>query len=176
MSSWDKYFYDLCVSIASNSKCLSRQVGAIIVRDKSIISTGYNGAPRGIPHCDNPDLWFIRNENLCFRGIRTPLKPSDYRIIGCPRKVMGFKSGEGLEFCVAGHGERNSIVNAARLGIPVKGASMYMNCGIPCTPCFVEIINAGISELICTEISFYDEMSKYLAREAGIPIRTFDLD
>jgi len=176
MSSWDKYFYDICKSVASKSGCLSRQIGAIIIRDRSIVSTGYSGPPRGIPHCDDPDLWSIRNENLCFRGMRTSLKPSDYRVKGCPRKAMGFKSGEGLEFCISAHAEGNAIVNAARLGVSVKGSSMYMLCGIPCTPCFSKIINAGISELICTEISFYDEMGKYLAREAGIPIRIFDLD
>ena len=97
----------------------------------------------------------------------------------CPRYVpeLGFKSGEGLEWCVAGHAERNAMINAARLGLfALKGCKMYMTCGVPCTPCMVEIINAGISELIVTQIedAFYDQSSMYLLKESKIPIRTYD--
>jgi deoxycytidylate deaminase len=90
---------------------------------------------------------------------------------------MGFKSGQGLEWCVAGHAERNAIVNAARKGMPaLEGCSIYMTCGVPCTPCLIEIKNAGITEIVCTEIAFYDfdRSCKYQLDESGLAIRKFD--
>ena len=92
----------------------------------------------------------------------------------CPRRILGFKSGEGLEWCVAGHAERNALINSARLGIPTLGTKMYMNCGIPCTPCLVEIINAGVEEIILTKFVGYDQMSEYLLRHSGIKVRVYD--
>ena len=163
---WDKYFLNICNVVASNSKCLSRKVGAIIVQDKSIISTGYNGPPRGVPSCSErfeiDDVFF----ELCKKK-----RPKKTNI--CPRRTLGFKSGEGLEYCVAGHAERNCIVNAAREGIKVKGSIMYMNCNIPCTPCLVEIINAGISEIVVTGMESYDKMANYLIENSGLEVRLF---
>ena len=69
---------------------------------------------------------------------------------------MGYKSGEGLQWCIAGHAERNSLINSARMGIKTKHTTLYMDCGIPCTPCLVEIINAGVSEIVVSKTSFYD--------------------
>jgi len=149
--SWDEYYYNLCNAVASNSKCLSRKIGAIIVKDKSIISTGYNGPPRGIPQCDT---------RSGVDGV-------------CPRKKYGFASGEGLELCIAGHAERNAIVNAARHGIAVKGSIMYMSCPIPCSPCLVEIINSGIEEIVVTELSYYDKMAEYLIKESNLKVRKY---
>ena len=175
---WDKYFFDICNTVASNSKCLSRQIGAVIVRDKSIVSTGYNGAPRGVPSCDR--RYFADEENgepidihLAGALIRRGIEITEYLAAVCPRQTLGFNSGEGLEWCVAGHAERNAIVNAARLGVSTMGSNMYMNCPIPCTPCLVEIINAGISEIIVTKLEHYDKMSNYLITERCLNVRKY---
>lgn len=202
--SWDGYFYNFCVTAASNSKCLSRKIGAVIVRDKTILSTGYNGPPRGIMTCDkrwlhDPEIVKEYNKRVTEKGRSDLVLPKDFTMteegvfhdLGvakrwddefkgvCPRYVkgMGYGSGQGLEWCVAGHAERNAIVNAARMGMPeLKGCSIYMSCGVPCTPCLIEIINAGIEEIICTEISFYafDRSCKYLLDNSDLKIRKFD--
>jgi dCMP deaminase len=142
---WSEYFMEIAKTVSTNSKCYSRQVGAVLVKDKSIISTGYNGPPRGVGHCITPDG-----------------RP------GCPRKALGYKSGEGLQLCPAGHGERNAIVNAARMGIKVSGTRLYCNCGLPCKDCMIEIINAGIKEIVTISHGIYDELSKRLLKESGI--------
>ena len=198
--SWDEYFYRFCVTAAGNSKCLSRKIGAVIVRDKTILSTGYNGPPRGIMTCDKRWLHDIEirkefNKRVTEKGRSdkvipedTKANPQDVMVFNrwkdefkgiCPRYVkdMGFKSGQGLEWCVAGHAERNAIVNAARMGMPeLKECTIYMSCGVPCTPCLIEIINAGIVEIVCTEIAFYDfdRSCKYLLENSDLKIRKFD--
>ena len=92
----------------------------------------------------------------------------------CPRYMLRFKSGEGLEWCVSGHAERNSLINAARMGIATKGAKMYMNCGIPCTPCLVEIVNSGIEEIIVTKVEYYDISAEYLLKNSNLKYRIYD--
>lgn len=178
--SWDEYFYHEAMVAASNSKCLSRKIGSVIVRDKTIISKGYNGPPRGIQQCDQrwfTDIELVKkagiNENQWLTNRKNYYK--EHLEGKCPRYVMGFKSGEGLDICVAGHAERNGIVNSAREGMPkLKGTTMYMTCGIPCTPCLVEIINAGIKEIVVTEIQFYDFSAKYLLYHSKLKYRIFD--
>lgn len=169
-SKWDKYFLGICKAVATNSKCLSRNIGAILVKDKSIISTGYNGPPRGIRTCNQRILVddALRKEYSEITHLTNKQKESM-----CPRYVLGFKSGEGLDLCVAGHAERNSIVNAARMGICTHGSTMYMTCGVPCTPCLVEIINAGIVEIVVTNTDFYDTSGKYLLGESNLICRTY---
>jgi dCMP deaminase len=195
--SWDEYWFNMCVTVASNSKCLSRKIGACIVLDNTIISTGYNGPPRKIRRCD--ERWLVdpdmrkyvadKIDNLdCiddgkyekFDGIiHKKSRFFETHLKGiCPRYLpeMGFGSGEGLEWCVAGHAERNAIVNSAREGLhALKGCKLYMTCGVPCKDCMVEIINAGIDEII-TDLRdpFYDKSSKYLLNESGIKVRQFD--
>jgi len=190
---WDKYYYGLCKEVSKNSQCLSRKIGAILVKDKSIVSTGYNGPPRGVRTCD--ERWLVVHDTMRKVAIEKSVKHpgndgissfenidrnSDFyknHLEGkCPRYVpeMGFKSGEGLEWCVAGHAERNALINAARVGIATKGLKIYMDCGVPCTPCLVEIINAGIEEIIVTGMTFYDQSSEYLIKESRIPIRVYD--
>uniref|UniRef100_A0A6M3JKV1 Putative CMP/dCMP deaminase zinc-binding n=2 Tax=viral metagenome TaxID=1070528 RepID=A0A6M3JKV1_9ZZZZ len=143
---WDDYFHKLCEAVASKSPCLSRQIGVVIVRDNSIISTGFNGPARGYPHCEPPT---------------------------CPRQLHGFKSGEGLEHCPAAHAETNAIANAARLGVSVLGASLYMNSIIPCKFCAVSIVNAGISEVIVDDLHNYHELSKEILLKGKVTIRRF---
>ncbi len=169
---WDKYFYNICVAVSKNSTCLSRQIGSILVKDKSIISTGYNGPSRGIPHCN--ERYVIDSEIRAL--IKSKGKDPDntkYHSI-CPRYVAGFKSGEGLEYCIAGHAERNALNNAARHGIVTKGAKLFMTCGIPCKDCLTEIINCGIEEIIITKETFYDGSSKYLLENSNLKYRIFE--
>jgi dCMP deaminase len=167
----DEWYYDICVSVSKNSKCLSRKVGAILVIDKSVVAQGYNGPPRGVPHC-----WQRFSIDPKLRQLfadREVIPTDDQLNTICPRYIAGFKSGEGLEWCVAGHAERNALINAAREGVRTKGAKMYMNCGIPCTPCLVEIINAGIEEIIVTKESYYDVSAKYLLDNSHLKWRIF---
>ena len=187
---WDQYFLNICKAVATNSKCLSRQLGSIIVKDKSIISTGYNGPPRGIERCDN---WVGTRYNKATKqqlyyavnGIYSSEQPilniqdaiSIYNHDGiCPRKHFGYKSGKGLHLCIAGHAERNALINAARHGIPVKGATLYLTEILPCKDCMIEIINAGIVEIVSEKMLYYDTMSKYLMDKSGIKIRTYELE
>lgn len=170
VSGWDEYFYNVCVQVARNTKCFSRRIGSVLVYDKSIISTGYNGPPRGVPACDM--RWKIDPAFINEYGSVVSVEDS---LVGkCPRRCLGFKSGEGLEICPAGHAERNSLINAARNGIKTKDTIMYMSCGIPCTPCLVEIINAGVKEIIVTSLKTYDKTSMYLLNQSKINVRLFD--
>lgn len=170
---WDKYFLDICKVVGTNSKCLSRQIGSVMVKDKSIISSGYNGPARGIPSCS--ERYLIDNplrEALKDKGIDPD--NCDHKV--CPRRTLGFKSGEGLEWCIAAHSERNCLINAARNGIHTRDTTLYMDCNIPCKECLTEIINAGVSEVVCTERTFYDIMSKFLIKNSELRVRTFHLE
>jgi len=142
-----------------------RKIGALIVGpDYRIRSTGYNGPPVGIPHC---------GEERITKDSSLPFIPPDRRH-ECPRRALGFASGEGLEHCTAVHAEANAIANAARLGIPILHDSIYMNCGIPCRECLKLIINAGLDKIVCTNPEdYYDELSRFLVKESGIKIRKF---
>jgi len=177
---WDEWYHEICVVVAKKSQCHSRQIGSILVKDKAVVSQGYNGPPRGVRPCD--ERWHVDHEMLAFADFGKMLEEDfdskfkrDLEGV-CPRYVpeMGFKSGEGLEWCVAGHAERNALINAARAGIATKGLKIYMDCGVPCTPCLVEIINAGIEEVIVTKLEFYDQSSKYLLKESDLKIRIYD--
>ena len=172
LTKWDNYYFDMCKTAGKNSSCLSRQIGAIMVYDKSIVSTGYNGPPRGIMRCDK--RWDV-DEDMCKVAGFNGDELSD-RLEGiCPRYVpeMGFASGEGLEWCVAGHAERNVLINAARAGIKTRNRKVYMDCGVPCTPCLVELINAGIEEIIITKFQYYDQSAKYLLENSNIKVRLY---
>lgn len=184
---WDEWYLEICNTVAKKSQCLSRKIGAILVKDKTVVSQGYNGPPRNVQTCD--ERWLndpVMRKYILDKGKQTErfqiiTEESDIyknELEGkCPRYVpeMGFKSGQGLEWCVAGHAERNALINAARLGIKTKKCIMYMNCGVPCTPCLVEIINAGIKEIVVTKMEFYDVSAEYLLRESGLPCRVYKL-
>ena len=142
---WNSYFHSICVAVAGKSPCLSRKIGAILVRDKSIISTGYNGPARGFPHCE----------------------------IRCPRKVQGYASGEGLEHCPASHAEMNCIANAARIGASTVGSTLYMNSIIPCKFCMALLVNAGVTECVVESLTDYHEMSRAIAQSGNISLKTF---
>ena len=167
----DEWFYDICQAVAKGSKCLSRQIGTVLVKDNSIISTGYNGPPRGVPHCWERYNLDPKLQALLTQDGKTP-SDEDIRNI-CPRYIAGFKSGEGLDWCVAGHSEENALLNAARLGIKTKGCKLYMNCQIPCKNCLIKIINCGIEEIIVTGVGFYDLSSEYLLKQSNLKYRIF---
>jgi len=131
---WDLHFMRETKLWMGRSKCLSRQIGAVLVQGKHIIASGYNGPPMGVPHCDH------RNN----QGYYTNFVEEK-----CPRQRMGFKSGEGMEHCVAVHAEINPIMQAAKMGISTRGATLYCYCGTPCINCTKEIIQAGITRIVC---------------------------
>jgi len=151
---WDEYYLGICNAVGSHSKCLSRQIGAILVRDKVVICTGFNGPPRGYPHC--PGFQNCEGQLVCQRRSLYP-------------------SGEGLHLCPAAHAERNAIVQAARLGIKTGGSTLYLNTQVPCKDCLIEIVNAGIIEVVCTEIKMYDSLSASILRHSDLMLREFEL-
>ena len=166
LSGWDEYNYNICKQIARNSKCLSRKIGAILVKDKLIVATGYNGPPKGIPRCD--ERWSIDKR---FTEQYDCLAEKENK---CPRYVLGFKSGQGLDICVAAHAEENTILMCARKGIEAEGSTMYMTCGIPCKNCLIKIIQAGVKELVVTKLTTYDDTSMYLLENSEVKVRLFD--
>lgn len=141
---WDEYFMEMAKLTARRSTCLRRQVGAVIVKDKHIIATGYNGAPRGLPHCEE-------------KG-------------GCLREKMGVPSGERHELCRALHAEQNAIIQSATLGQSIEGATIYCTHQ-PCIICAKMIINAGIRRIVVNE-GYPDEFAVELLADAGIRVVT----
>jgi len=171
----DQYWLNLCKAIASNSKCLSRKLGAVIVKDNSfIISTGYNGPPAKCKHCEwRDDKGAIYGDHKL--GGWNDVKPNYI----CPRKRMGFQSGEGLEFCFAAHAERNAISIAAKLGHSTDNCSMYLDWIIPCFECCKSLINAGIKEVIVVNLENYDKKGitgRQLLEQAGVRIRAYEIN
>jgi dCMP deaminase len=140
---WDNYFMEIAMVAARRSNCSRRQVAAVIVKDHRIISTGYNGTPRGIKNCCDG---------------------------GCPRCNSDTPSGEGLGECLCSHAEENAIVQAAYHGIAVKDSTIYTTFS-PCLLCAKMIINAGIIEVIYHKRYSIDSTSQNLLREAGIIVR-----
>ncbi len=169
---WDNYFLDICNAVAHKSPCLSRKIGAIIVRDNSVLSTGYNGPARGIPHCGIDRL--VKDQELQYIITARQIPPKDFTQ-SCPRKVLGFPSGTSMELCTAQHAEENAITNAAKVGVYTNNATLYLNTVIPCQNCFSTIINAGIVEIVCLEKSNYDKYSKFIIEYSSVKIRTFNV-
>jgi len=174
---WDEYFFLICQSTALKSTCLSRKIGAILVKDKSIISTGYNGPPRGIPHCGHDR--FQKDEVLSNTISKDKNYSALYGIMDigdtCPRKLLGYESGTGMQLCPAQHAEINCISNAAKFGISVIDSILYISYVIPCKDCFGALINAGIKEIVVKEDRLYDKFTKYLINNSQIKIRKFNL-
>lgn len=144
--SWDNYFMEMAELTARRSTCLRRHVGAVIVKDKHVIATGYNGAPAGIAHCDE-------------RG-------------GCLREKLDVPSGQRHELCMALHAEQNAIIQAASLGQSVEGATIYVTHQ-PCVICAKMIINAGIDKIIVKE-GYPDELAIDILAEAGKKVIKID--
>ena len=142
--STDEYFMEMARLVSTRSTCLRRKVGAVIVKDKRVLSTGYNGSPRGTRHCEE---------------------------LGCIRVQMNVPSGTRHELCRGVHAEQNAVTQAAYFGVSVNGATIYTTT-FPCSMCAKILINAGIKEIVYDE-GYVDDLSKELLGETDIVIREF---
>lgn len=142
---WDSYFLEIAQTVAKRSTCLRRQVGAVIVRDKQILSTGYNGAPTGIAHCDK---------------------------VGCLRERLKVPAGERHELCRGLHAEQNAIIQAAVHGVTIDGSTMYCT-NEPCSVCSKMIINAGIKKVVVRE-HYPDKLAREILEEARVEVFIVD--
>lgn len=139
---WDEYFMAIAALVARRSTCLRRSVGAVIVKDRRILATGYNGAPAGITHCMET---------------------------GCLRETMNVASGQRHELCRGIHAEQNAIIQAAYHGVSIQGATLYCT-NLPCSICTKMLINAGIGRIYYCS-GYADELSQHLLDEADICVR-----
>ena len=144
MNKWDKRFMELTEQVATWSSCFKedRQVGAVIVKNKRILSTGYNGAPEGVQSC--------REKGVCMRI------------------TQGIASGTQLEKCYSVHAEQNAIVSAARLGVSLEGATLYCTHQ-PCVICAKLIVNAGIRRVVFKE-GYPDSFAVEVLNEANVEL------
>lgn len=141
--SWDDYFMSIAEAVKARSTCLTRQIGAILVKDKRIIATGYNGTPKGLQHC---------NEGGCNRCAgRTPET-----------------SGKNLDSCACSHAEENAIVQTALHGNSSKDATIYTTY-TPCTTCAKMIINSGISRIVAKK-PYPDDLGTELLKQANVEL------
>jgi dCMP deaminase len=139
--SWDDYFMKITKDVALRSTCLKRKVGAIIVKDRRVLSTGYNGAPKKIKHCS---------------------------ITGCLRRKLQVPSGQRHELCRGLHAEQNAIIQAAWHGVKIEGATMYSTYQ-PCIICVKMIINAGINKLVYKG-HYPDKLARQMLKESGMKV------
>jgi dCMP deaminase len=166
-----RYFLEVALKIAQASHCLSRKIGAVLVTtENQVISTGYNGPPRGVTHCGLDR--YIRDPLLSKHNSEL-ISPKQFADT-CPRRLLGFQSGEGLKICPAAHAERNALIQAARYGIPTQDTILCLTCEVPCKDCLIELINAGVRTVYVTATKLYDNLSRYLILESGIKILPYD--
>jgi len=131
--------------VSERSTCLRRKVGCLIVKEKRILATGYNGAPTGLSHCEE---------------------------VGCLRSKLKIPSGQRHELCRGLHAEQNAIIQSAYHGVSIKNSVIYVTCH-PCCVCAKMIINAGIKEIIIKE-GYPDELSSEFFKEANIKVRNIE--
>lgn len=143
----DIYFCEIADLVSSRSTCLRNKVGAVLVKESQILSTGYNGAPKGLPHCDE---------------------------VGCIRDELNVPPGERHELCRGLHAEQNAIIQAAYHGVSVKGAKIYCTTK-PCSICTKMLINAGIIEIIYVE-PYEDELAAQLIEESNLKVRRVEIE
>lgn len=142
---WNFYFMKITQDVSLRATCVKRQVGAIIVKDNRILSTGYNGSPKGFKHCEE---------------------------VGCIRKEMGLPSGHRHELCRGLHAEQNAIIQAAVHGVEIDGGTMYCNYQ-PCAICVKMIINAGIKKLVYSG-SYPDELAQQMMRDSKLKVERLE--
>ena len=142
---WDQYFMEIADVVKKRSTCTRRQVGAVIVKDNRIMTTGYNGVPAGIKHCD---------------------------VHGCLRDQYHVPSGERHELCRGLHAEQNAIIQAAHLGQSIAGGTLYCT-NHPCVICAKMILNAGILRIVVRE-GYPDRLGAELLKEAGLQVEYID--
>jgi len=141
--SWDEYFLELAKLVSKRATCLRRSVGAVLVKDKKILATGYNGAPSGFKHCLD---------------------------IGCLREKLKIPSGQRHELCRGLHAEQNVLLQAALYGISTKESILYIT-NQPCIICAKMLINAGIREIVISS-GYPDNMAMEFLKEARVKVRT----
>jgi dCMP deaminase len=146
--SWDTYFMGIARVVSLRSNCVKRRVAAVLVKDKRIIASGYNGTPRGVKNC---------NEG------------------GCPRCNNFGRSGHGLEDCYCSHAEENAITQSAYHGVNIKDATLYTTFS-PCLMCTKMIINSGIGEVVYDAHYPLADVALKLLKEAGVKTRKLDLE
>ena len=144
---WDTYFMRITKLVATRSSCLRRSVGAVLVKDKRILATGYNGAPAGMAHCEEA---------------------------GCLRDQLHIPSGERHELCRGLHAEQNAIIQAARQGTEIKDSTLYCTTA-PCSLCAKMLITAGVTRIVY-EGSYPDERAMAFFAEAGVKVEHFVLE
>ena len=144
--SWDQYFMRMAFLAASRSNCTRRKVGAVIVKDKNVLATGYNGPPSGTVHCD---------------------------VVGCIRDELNVPSGERHELCRGLHAEQNAIIQAAVHGVSIRDSVIYITTH-PCVVCSKMIMNSQIREVIYAQ-GYPDELSELMLMESAVKKRRFDL-
>lgn len=141
--SWNTYFMNIAHTVKERATCNRRKVGAVIVKDNQIISTGYNGAPKGLAHCiDNPEF--------------------------CIRQKMGTKSGKGLDLCRAVHSEQNALLQASKLNVNTEDCKMYVTL-FPCVTCAKLIVQSGIKEVYYSE-GYPDTLSECILKEGRVKL------
>jgi dCMP deaminase len=166
---------DICDLVASRSKCLSRKIGCVVVKDHTLLATGYNGPARGVPHCGRER--FEQDLELAVTiGELSPVPHPQQIQSACPRRLLGHESGTGLEWCIASHAERNCIANAARFGVCIKSSILYINTVIPCKDCMSELINAGVMMIVVKKLTPYDSASVWMADSVNLPIKNVEGD
>jgi dCMP deaminase len=138
---WDVYFMDIADLVSKRSTCLRRSVGAVLVKDRRVLATGYNGAPSGLHHCLD---------------------------VGCLREQLGVPSGERHELCRGLHAEQNAIIQAALHGVSVNGSTLYCT-NHPCIICAKMIINAGIVTVVA-KADYRDKLAEDILEEAGVEV------
>ncbi len=142
---WDEYFMSIAKLVARRSTCTRRSVGAVLVKDKRMLATGYNGAPSGLAHCS---------------------------VTGCLRAEQNVPSGERAEMCRGLHAEQNAIIQAAYHGVSIADATLYCT-NLPCSICVKMLINAGIAEIVY-EDGYPDPLAEKLMLEARIRVRRYE--
>ena len=143
--SWEEYFMEIARLVARRSTCLRRQVGAVVVKEKNILATGYNGTPSGITHCE---------------------------VVGCLRQKLNVPSGERHELCRGLHAEQNAIIQAAKHGTNIADSTLYCT-NSPCIICSKMLINAGVRRIVYLE-GYPDALSLEMLAESGIEVRTLE--
>jgi len=141
---WDEYFMTIAADVARRSTCLRRQVGAILVVDRRLLATGYNGAPTDVPHCSES---------------------------GCLRQQMAVPPGERHELCRGLHAEMNAIIQAAKHGVSISGATLYTTHH-PCSMCAKMAINAAVKRIVCRE-DYPDDLGKALLRLGHVKLEVY---
>ncbi len=138
---WNEYFMEITKVVAKRSTCIRRKVGAILVRDKQILATGYNGSPKNLEHCQSK---------------------------GCLRQKLNIPSGQRHEICRAVHAEQNAVIQAAVNGVSIKNAVLYCT-NFPCSICAKILVNAEIKKIYIAD-DYQDDLSKQILQEAGIDV------